>query len=128
MRVSPAPTQVTAPLWASTASFLSEELDKTISAAPSDPHVQRFYAVKVKWCACHVGTQMTTLRKKDVMFAEWKGNWRSEERESGGRGLMGTSFQEAEAGLDGHVTSQLPKGETSPPREPRGGVQIPSLL
>lgn len=34
MRVSPASTQVTAPLWASTASFLSEELDKTISAAP----------------------------------------------------------------------------------------------
>lgn len=83
--------------------------------------------MKVKWCAWHVGTQMTTLRKKDETFAEWKGNWRSEERESGRRGLVGTSFQEAEAGLDGHVTSQPPTGETSPPREPRGACRFPAF-
>lgn len=69
-----------------------------------------------------MGTQMTTLRKKDqTVFADWKCNWISE-KGVWWAGPVGTSEEEAELGPDGPVTSQLLRGQTRlsyPPGGPR---------
>lgn len=76
-------------------SLTPKGMSQMTSVALSDPNVQRLYALKVKLCAWHAATQITTLRAKDyTVFAEQKCNWLSKKGERGGGGRWGPQSRE----------------------------------